>query len=220
MIFWGRLVFSRENRRPKRAKTKIYFTFVGCRAYVVALHLGRWWCPLIQRWAGLRGFRTCHRSALVLWWLAPCLLSALPLCLWWIACKCGFISQFKAVFRGFYMFGVGLYCLGALRGLWGFCVREWLGGLEACGVFASILSSRLPFVFFSCPLVLLSCFRLLSCLASCLACFPALCLAFLALWHGFWRWLGCCFFFPYGLYAKERALRVGASSLVLLWVCL
>ena len=69
-------------------------------------------------------------------------------------------------------------------------------------------------------LVLLSSFRQLSCLASCLACFPALSLAFLALWLGFWCWLGCCFFFPFGLYAqKERALRVGACSLVLLWVC-
>ena len=36
-------------------------------------------------------------------------------------------------------------------------------------------------LFLSCPLVLLS-----SCLASCLACFPALCLAFLALWVGCW----------------------------------
>ena len=31
---------------------------------------------------------------------------------------------------------MGLYCLGALRGLCGFCVRERLGGFGACGVFA------------------------------------------------------------------------------------
>ena len=29
------------------------------------------------------------------------------------------------------MFGVGLYCSGALRGLWGFCVRVELGGFMA-----------------------------------------------------------------------------------------
>ena len=33
---------------------------------------------------------------------------------------------------------MGLCCLRALRGLCGFCVREWLGGLKACGVFAPI----------------------------------------------------------------------------------
>ena len=36
------------------------------------------------------------------------------------------------------MFGVGLFVLRALRGLWGFCVREWLGGLKTFCVFASI----------------------------------------------------------------------------------
>ena len=39
-------MFSRENRRPKRAKFKIYLDFEDCRASVVALSLGRWWCPL------------------------------------------------------------------------------------------------------------------------------------------------------------------------------
>ena len=46
---------------------------------------------------------------------------------------------------------MGLYCLRALRGLWGFCVREWLGGFGACGVFC------LSFLLLSsCPLVRLS----------------------------------------------------------------
>ena len=35
---------------------------------------------------------------------------------------------------------MGLFVLRALRGLWGFCVREWLGGFGACCVFASIFS--------------------------------------------------------------------------------
>lgn len=101
------------------------------------------------------------------------------------------------------MFGVGLYCFGALRGLWGFCVREWLGGLEACGVFALRFASLLLLF------ILLSGFRGVLPLASRLACSAA----FLALW------VGCCFFFPYGCTDKRRAQFL-ASSLVLLWACL
>ena len=41
---------------------------------------------------------------------------------------------------------------GALRGLCGFCARVELGGLEACGVFASILSYFVLFCPLSCPL--------------------------------------------------------------------
>ena len=40
----------------------------------------------------------------------------------------GSISRFKGVFRGFYGVRVGLCCLGALRGLCGFCARVELGG--------------------------------------------------------------------------------------------
>ena len=39
-------MFSRDFRRPKRAKFKIYLGFEGAEASVVALSLGRWWCPL------------------------------------------------------------------------------------------------------------------------------------------------------------------------------
>lgn len=65
-----------------------------------------------------------------------CLLSAFLLCLWCAMLEYGSISRFKGVFRGFYGVCVGLCCLGALRGLWGFCARVELGGLKACGVFA------------------------------------------------------------------------------------
>ena len=119
-----------------------------------------------------------------------------PLCPRCIACKYGSISHFKGVFRGFWGCCVGLCCLRALRGLWGFCTRVELGGLKTCGVFASVFLSFslcLPFVFpcssSGCPALLWLSFFL--CLSSCLV-FPfLLCL--------------CCFFFPYGLYAKERA---------------
>ena len=98
------------------------------------------------------------------------LLSALSLCLWWVVLEICLYSRFEGVFRGFPLLDVCLYCLRALRGLWGFCVRERLGGFMACGVFC------LSFLLLSsCPA-----FVLLSCLASCFACFPALCLVFLS----------------------------------------
>ena len=93
-----------------------------------------------------------------------------------------------------------------LRGLWRVCLYFVL----FCPLLSSFLSSILSFcscvclsfylfapAFFVCPLVL--------CLSSLFA-FPL--------------FVGCCcFFFPYGcMRKKERALRVGASSLVLLWV--
>ena len=48
-----------------------------------------------------------------------CLLVALLLCLWCVALEYGSICDFKGVFSGFYVFGVGLCCWLALRGLWG-----------------------------------------------------------------------------------------------------
>lgn len=76
------------------------------------------------------------------------------------------ISHFKGVLAGFPLLDVCLYCSGALRGLRGFCVREWLGGFGACGVFAPYFSSSLPsfypfFIFFVLLLSLCSCCPLL-----------------------------------------------------------
>ena len=80
--------------------------------------------------------------------------SAFLLCSRCVACKYGSISHFKGVFGGFPLLDVGLYCLRALRGLCGFCVREWLGGFMACGVFASVFLVFpllcLPFHLFTC----------------------------------------------------------------------
>ena len=69
--------------------------------------------------------------ALVLWSCVPLLLSSLSLCSWCVSLEICLYSRFKGVFSGFPLLDVGLYCSGALRGLWGFCVREWLGGLKA-----------------------------------------------------------------------------------------
>ena len=137
--------------------------------------------------------------ALVLWSCVPCLLSALLPCLWWDACKYALIWLFKGVFRGFCGFCVGLCCLGGLRGLWGFCTRVELGGLEACCVFAFLfILFAFRFLSLSLHFVLLSSLLLLS-FASPLA------LSLLSLWFvvGFFVW-GCCFLFPYGLYAKRK----------------
>ena len=110
---WYALVFSRENRRQEGAKFKIYLSFEGRRASVVALSLGRWSCPL---GAGLQAFGLVRSSGGVL----PAFLSALLLCSRCVACKYGSISRFKGVFRGFYGACVGLCWLRGLRGLWGF----------------------------------------------------------------------------------------------------
>ena len=117
------------------------------------------------------------------------LLYSFSLCLWCIACKCGSISRFKGVFRGFCGVCVGLCCLGALRGLWGFCVRERLGGLKACCVFTSIFPLLcLPFHLFTCFLS----FTLSALFWLSFACPLALSCLFLCP-CGL-----CCFFFPCG----------------------
>ena len=81
-------------------------------------------CPLGQvvRLFGASG--PAKRLALVLWSCVPLLLSALSLCPWCVALEICLYSRFEGVFRGFPLLDVGLYCSGALRGLWGFCVRE------------------------------------------------------------------------------------------------
>ena len=116
------------------------------------------------------------------------LLSALSLCPRCVALEICLYSRFKGAFGVVWGCRVGLSCLGALRGLWGFCTRVELGGFGACSVFAPPLSSLLPLfcplscplapAFLACPLVLFAC----------LVCSCGL----------------CVFFFPFGLYAKRK----------------
>ena len=96
-----------------------------------------WLClPAVWRvcWCGWSGFRGLSAPLVV----RSLLLSALLLCACRVACKYGSISRFKGVFSAFCGVCVGLLGLGALRGLCGFCARVELGGLKACGVFASV----------------------------------------------------------------------------------
>ena len=79
------------------------------------VHLGRWSgnsCYFAD--VSKIGQDSAGRSAFVL----------LIACLWCVAHKYAFVSRFKGVFRGFPLLDVGLYCLRASRGLWGF-VRVW-----------------------------------------------------------------------------------------------
>ena len=123
-FIWCALVFSREFGRPKGAKFKIYLSFEDCRGFrcgslfgAVVVSTGCRWCKLSRA----QDLPEVGAGPLV---VCSLLLSALSLCLWCIACKYGSISRFKGVFRGFPLSDVGLYWLGALRGLWGFCTRE------------------------------------------------------------------------------------------------
>lgn len=129
--------------------------------------------------------------------------SAFLLCLFGVACKYGFISHFKGVFSAVYGVRVGLFGFGALRGLCGFCARVELGGLGACGVFASIYSFiclYLPFVL-SLYLLLSSC----PCVCSPFAC-PLLALSIRVVLCVFWV-CGCFLFFPFGIYAKRKGAK-------------
>ena len=82
-------------------------------------------CPLVQAFEGAGPVGV---PALVLWSCVPLLLSALSLCPRCVALEICLYSRFKGVFSAVWGCCEGLYCLRALRGLWGFCVREWLGG--------------------------------------------------------------------------------------------
>ena len=122
------------------------------------------------------------------------------------------------VFRAFLArFGVVVWvCVGCVLcvACVGFCAREELGGLKDCSVFASV------FRFFSVFVPLLS-------FCPSLVWLPFVVL-FLALFvlvslGVFVSCCGCVVGFSFSLSdytQKERARRVGASSLVLLWVAL
>ena len=166
----------------KRQNTNI---FLKCGVGGALLDCFRCGVPSCLPVAGGQAFEACP----LLSWCVPSLSSALSLCLCCVMLEYGSISRFKVVFGVVYGFGVGLCCLRALRGLCGFCARVELGGLKACGVFASIY----PFI----CLPLCPCFSL--CLSSrlCLYCSLLVLLSCL-----------CCFLFPFGIYAKRKGAKV------------
>ena len=151
-------------------------------------------CPGCAHWWQVVG--SCGRlwACPLRWSCVPLLLSAPLLCLWCIGLQIWLIWRFKAVFSAFLLLGVGLCCLGALRGLWGFCARVELGGFEACCVFAPIFPLLCPCLFL-CLFFACLCFCLfvgfaLVVLSSC---------PLLSLCPCCSLWVCCCFLFPYGL---------------------
>ena len=140
-------------------------------------------------------------------WCVPSLLPALSLCPRRVACEYGSISHFKGVFGAVWGVCVGLCGSRALRGLWGFCVREWLGGLKVCGVFAFVFL-LVCLSFFSFCLCVCSSFMLFACFAlvvllSCLVLFVLVSL-----------WSLLLFLFPLRTIRKKKG-RKGFAPCVL-----
>ena len=91
-------------------------------------------CPMIQ---DLSGIQDLPEVALVLWSCVPLLYC---FALGALLVNMALFRVFRAFLARFYGVCVGLFGLGTLRGLCGFCARVELGGLKACGVFASIFA--------------------------------------------------------------------------------
>ena len=129
-------------------------------------------CPLVQVVQGAVAPGVSFRGVFRPFLPAFCPFAALASC---NTCEICLISHFKRVLAGFFLFRVCLLGLGALRGLWGFCVRVRLGGFMACCVFClffcQIVLQNLSFCLSFSSLVL---FRpLLAPFVLLLSCFPA-----------------------------------------------
>ena len=135
------IVANFQTIRAKRGKSEFFFGVLWCflgifgdqrgqnlryilvlrvaGASCVALHLGRWWCPL---GAGGRAFEASGPAGGCSGPLVACsvALSALSLCSWCIVLEICLYSRFKGVFSAVWGCCVGLCCLEALRGLCGF----------------------------------------------------------------------------------------------------
>lgn len=132
--------------------------------------------------------------AQVLWWCVPCILVAFLLCSWCVACKYGSISRFKGVLAGFV--GFVWVCVA-----WVLCV--------ACVAFVCVrclavlgLVACLP-CFLSFRFLLLSSCPAFASSPAWLPALPAFLLFGFVACSGF-LFGGCCFLFPYGLYAKRK----------------
>ena len=127
-------VFSGKSETEK-VKNKNLFYFRGFRGAAFILFCGgggRAHLVQVCRVQGLPDLPEVGSGPLVL--LLSALLpfvrcDALEICLY---------SRFKGVFSAVWGADVYLYGLRSLRGLCCFCVREWLGGFMARGVFAFV----------------------------------------------------------------------------------
>ena len=106
----------------------------GCMGYVPCL-------PFIGPLVAVGHALSCYFADVSKNGQNPLLLVASLLCSLCVVLEYAFISRFKGVFSAFWGEDVYLYGLMSLSGLWGFCVRERLGGLKDCGVFALLFIS-------------------------------------------------------------------------------
>ena len=161
-------MFSRENRRPKTAKTKIYFTFGGCRGFRCG---SLFVAVVVSTCAGFRGCRTCLNAGSGPLVVCSVLLSALLLCSRCVAYKYGSISRSKGVLECFpcwmYVCIACVLCVDCVA-LYACGVRRFYGLLRVCPCFSLFL--------YVCPaFILLPCVSVpaLLCLSFCLV-FPFL----------------------------------------------
>ena len=150
--------------------------------------------------------------ALALWSCVPCLLSSLLLYDCRVACKYGSISRFKAFLEGFMGFAWVCVVLVLLWLVWLLCacgVRRIRGLRRICLRFV-----LLPLFLSFCPLLFFFAYLL----GLCLCCPRLVLLPALFVLVSLWVFV---FSFSLSDYTqKERARRVGASSLRVLWVAL
>ena len=110
-------MFSRENRRQEEAKSKHIFEkvvhVVGLVLHVVPTFWRAHWVQVIRN--------SCYFADVSKNGQNPLLLVAFLLCSRCVALEMCLYSHFKGVFGVVCVFGVGLCCLGALRGF----VRVW-----------------------------------------------------------------------------------------------
>ena len=109
MIFWGCLVFSRENRRQQRAKTKICFTF---GAFVVLLSSSFVVAVVVStgcRWCRVQGLQVVCGVCSVPFSLSlvrfPALLSVHRLRIWLYFAFLGAFWRGLGLLCGFVLFG-------------------------------------------------------------------------------------------------------------------
>ena len=148
--------------------------------------------------------RSCSLSLGVFRPFSPCLLSASLHCACRVACEYGSISRFKGVLRGFYGADVCLYGFGVFALIvWLLCacgVRRFRGLWRVCLYF--VLSCLFLVLYFVLYLVLLLlCLPFFLPLCSCFLCLSSCPLLVLSLF------VGCCFFFPYGICAKRKGAK-------------
>ena len=111
-------MFYRENRRPKTAKFKIYFSFEDCRGFRFG---SLFVAVVVSTGAGFRGCRTCGVLALVLW---SCVPSFCPLSRFALGALLANMALFRILMGFLARFGVFVWvCVACVLCVAFVCVR-------------------------------------------------------------------------------------------------